>query len=479
MTKWTSIIFVVLLTLSVATANGQAPVKRTVTETRLTEVDQKPTSIWISPDGRHVALIIRQDKKATMFIDGVPGQSFGDIELPGDLGPPFGKPAPTFSADSKRYTYIAVSGSKKCLVVDGKCGEMHDEITDFGFSPDSRHVFYLAKTNVTRVVNGKKVRTSSELLYIDGKPLPDKVNRVRYGLLSDSLVFEPNGDRIAIVVTVDPASKKEVANEPYGSAELAARIWDGEKLIPAGRSDLIEFVFTPQQSRVSMEWTNKGSTWVIDGRRDPTFSSTDDFMFGTGGQHYAYVANVWIKDHLKYAVVTDGKPGIVYDSIDDLHLSPDGLYVAYRARTKFGVRMVIDSVEGPEMAYIRRPVFDQATGRVAYQAFTKSYKSTIILDGKQVGGRYSAVGDPVFVTGTSHIANVAMRSGRMFVVIDGTSVGREYADIYGIPEIDRYRIPETRRYVFSDQPNSINYLAYKKDEITHQGGIYLVEERIE
>lgn len=91
-----------------------------------------------SPDGQRVAYRAEKGDRQFVVLDGVQGPEFGTV-----------CPRIYFSPDSKRVASIASDGRGpgsagwKCAV-DGTQGEVYEEIQDFIFSPDSKHLAYVA-----------------------------------------------------------------------------------------------------------------------------------------------------------------------------------------------------------------------------------------------------------------------------------------------------------------------------------------------
>lgn len=91
--------------------------------------------VFFSPDSQHVAVIVRQDKQASLVVDGAVLASFKKMGRP------------VFSPDAKRTAAWATDGRQEFIVLDGKPLPGFDKV-DQGqiiFSPDSRHVAYKAR----------------------------------------------------------------------------------------------------------------------------------------------------------------------------------------------------------------------------------------------------------------------------------------------------------------------------------------------
>jgi len=73
-------------------------------------------TVFVSPDGRHLAYQIARGDKHVAVVDGVAGKEYEAID---EL---------YLSPDSRRTAYHAVRGGKQVMVVDGIEGNEYDEI---------------------------------------------------------------------------------------------------------------------------------------------------------------------------------------------------------------------------------------------------------------------------------------------------------------------------------------------------------------
>ena len=93
--------------------------------------------VFFSSDGQHAAITVKQDKLASLVVDGTVVASFKKMGTP------------VFSPDGKRTAVWASDGDKEFIVLDGKALPGFKEIDKWQifFSPDGRHVAYKAKIN--------------------------------------------------------------------------------------------------------------------------------------------------------------------------------------------------------------------------------------------------------------------------------------------------------------------------------------------
>jgi WD40 repeat protein/tetratricopeptide (TPR) repeat protein len=115
-----------------------------------------------SPDSKRVAYRVmqgkgEQEKKGFVVIDGVEGKEYEVII--DKCGNPYiwwASGFMNFSPDSKRVAYAVKRGETMCIVVDGKEGTEYAGIANIVFSPDSGHMAYIVglKSSVCVVVDG-------------------------------------------------------------------------------------------------------------------------------------------------------------------------------------------------------------------------------------------------------------------------------------------------------------------------------------
>lgn len=152
----------------------------------------KSPALMFSPDFEHYAWFPRRGTKWFAVVDGVESPAYDVAAMSYDM--PFSKAL--FSPDSKRFAYIALEDApnppkpvqperrtdvpKVCsVVVDGVKGKAYDVIEKIIFSPDSKHIAYIAR------------RGDSRLVVVDG------VEQAEYGSINaDSLVFSPDSKHL-------------------------------------------------------------------------------------------------------------------------------------------------------------------------------------------------------------------------------------------------------------------------------------------
>ena len=157
-----------------------------------------------SPDSRRVAYKVNQNNKEVMVVDGVAGKAYDEIQ------------AFQFSPDGRRWACIARLAETERVVTDGKEGRVHDGIEWFNlqFSPDSKHVGYVARTGRFDDESGREVAV-----------VDDKEGK-EYGRIAD-LEFSPDskhvGFRFQLPQSQDAAMSETPHAHPAKNSRLAHR----------------------------------------------------------------------------------------------------------------------------------------------------------------------------------------------------------------------------------------------------------------
>ena len=113
-----------------------------------------------SPNGKHFAYVTKRNNKWLIVLDGKEMKEYDDVSYP------------TFSPDSKHFTYIATKGrgEKYFVVLDGKEIKEYDSVADISFpifSPDSKHFAYC----VDEVIEKPGRKEFKEFVVLDGKEI--------------------------------------------------------------------------------------------------------------------------------------------------------------------------------------------------------------------------------------------------------------------------------------------------------------------
>jgi Tol biopolymer transport system component len=451
--NWLTILLLIIIIASIVYVLASNKTVTEVTRPILSEdlvckFESKETSspIVYSPDARHIVYVAREDGKKCAVIDGIAGKGYDEIYI--DFG--------MFSPDSARTVYRAMNfgenppaDNKWFVVIDGKHGDEYRIVESTTFSPDSKHVAYIADDSV----------------YLD---------RIKVKMPAGSIIHEENGllfssdsEQLAFVVTSD--GKQSV-------------VVDG---VPEPGYDRIEnIVFSPDANHLSYAaQTENGWCVVTDSVPGKSYESIENIVYSPDSNHLAYIVMEGpnTKDR-RYFVVLDGEEGEKQTNrIDNLTFSPDSNHLVYISQDDLNVSMkyqgilVIDG-EGKEVTEgeIRRLIISPDSSRIAYISYgfhwPPGYQYRIFSNGEEIG-KYDFIGDCVFSPDSRHITYVCIKGPEMFVAVDRTE-GQEY-EIIGSTTTSPSAVDMNIQLIVFDSADRFHYLVRKND------AIYVVGEKIE
>ncbi|MDI6741367.1 MAG: hypothetical protein QMD11_01415, partial [Smithella sp.] len=116
------------------------------------------STLAFSPDGKRVAYVAKSGDKSFVVVD-------GKEEKPYDY---VGNGSLIFGPDSKRLAYAVESGKRRFVVIDGKEEKRYDDINSnsLAFSPDSKNFIYVAGigNKQTVIINGEETRHYDQIV---------------------------------------------------------------------------------------------------------------------------------------------------------------------------------------------------------------------------------------------------------------------------------------------------------------------------
>ena len=321
---------------------------------------------YFSPDSQKVAYVAAGKKNARLLINGKAGKSYEQI------GPP------VFSDDSKRIAYAALRKGRWFLSLDRKEGPPFDEVGEIRFSPDGLSVAYLAR------------RGAANLIVITGarnEELPDAAAGKEFGFSPDSRHFYyvaggEEGQRLVLDGVSGPpfsrvnapifsADSKRMAYQVQQEGKLSI-VLDGET-IGQLYDGVSHPVFSPDSKRFAyIAKLGPSSQVIVDNRVGPAFDSlgTQPLRFSPDSQHFAYVG----RRGDDYTVQVDHLPGPAFRGVQSgtLSFSPDGAHLAYGAKDEDGYSLALDhqlkKVKPLERLGPRTMVFSPDSQHVAFWA---------------------------------------------------------------------------------------------------------------
>jgi Tol biopolymer transport system component len=390
-----------------------------------------PNSAVITPDATRVAMIVAQNGRQCVLVDGAPSDPHESI-LEG---------TPIFSPDSRHFAYAGSARGKWSVFLDGNevaggtsrswfsrllGSRGHDAIAHLIFSAGGRLAFVAANPNGQCVVldgheqpafasigpgslcfsaDGQRFAysasdTKQQFVILDGEPMK------RYdAVFPDSLRFSPDGKRIAYVAVVSSAR-----GGPY------VAVVDGREHAPFNAIMPNSLRFSPDGCRVAYTARNGASSFiVIDGTPGPPYDNVSFPIYSPDGR----LAHATARGD-KYFFIVDGQPRAPFDYVSPLEtgftFSPDGRRDAYVAVRNGAQHIVIDEVPGEAHDACDRtgPVFSPDSQRIGYLVYKVAdgiaEESWAVIDG-QAGPRYDAtrVGSLKFSPDSRHAAYLAGR----------------------------------------------------------------------
>jgi Tol biopolymer transport system component len=309
-----------------------------------------------SPDGKRLVYGAKKADKWFVVLDGevCPESGYDDVGF-------F-----DFSPDSSRFAYAALKDDKRYMVVDGRVGKTYERVSEPVFSPDGKHLAYIA--TIKDAEPDKKRR----FIVLDGKEgkIYDGVNRPIFSKDSEHIMYGVmEGDYRMVVVDGNEGPKYKM--EP-----------------PIGF-----LTFGPNDSRIAYVVINSNHKVVVvmNGQEGPEYNGILDsgVVLSPNGESFAYTAkkgNGWL-------VVADGNEGPIYDgiAIGSPVFSPDGYNLAYAA--------------------------------------VKDNQWFVVLNGQPIQYDCNDISPILFSPDGRHIIHTIQKDNRWFLVIDG-EIKSDYEHIY-------------------------------------------------
>ncbi|MHB9105451.1 MAG: M56 family metallopeptidase [Armatimonadota bacterium] len=295
---------------------------------------------------------------------------------------------------------------------------------DYAISPGGEHIAFITRQGDRYAV------------VVDGK-----AGRPYYRVHSawprqPSLVFSPNGKRLAFAVTdvgnPDKVRMVEDGREGPECDALTVPVFsrDSRRVAYAARQGkqwrvlingvagsewydrITEIAFSHDGSSLAVAAEKNGRAFmVVSGKAGPAHDGVKRPVFGTHGK-LAYIAIEGDRRH----VVLDGTNEKPYRHIDadTLQFSPDGRLAYVAQVSEHGWTLVCNGSESPVYASINAVRFSPNGRRLAY-TFSRNLQHDLVLDGKIIPNAWR----PAFSPDSAHFAYISHRQGVNVVVRDG------------------------------------------------------------
>ena len=361
-------------------------------------------------------------------MNGVPGQAYGYLR----------QSEFRLSPDGVRLAYVAGRGNRRFVVVDGTEGQSWDEVGRLLFSPDSRHLLYVAKSA------GKHV------ILLDGRILGEPADSFAEG----TFAFSPDSSHIAYVVInggkgtvmVDGAAVSKAGDRPSGDApvfspdsrRLAYRAGTGARALvvcDGVEGKLYDGVskptFSPDSKQVAhLAQDASGVFVVLKGEEKRSVTPKGEPVFSPDSGHVGWIGG---RGGRVFAVIDD-KEDPPYDDAGFLKWSADSGQYAYHALTGRAHVIVVGKTPGKPAVGVTEIVASPTGRRFGYAAMRSDGKWVVVVDGVE-SEAFDSVreGSPVFSPDAQHVAFAAERDGKWHLVVDGTPSRAYDGEFVGAP----------------------------------------------
>jgi Tol biopolymer transport system component len=276
-------------------------------------------SLAFSPDSKQVFYIAQRADKWLLVVDGKEGKEYDNF------GGEYGKSI-IFSPDGGRIAYVAQRSGKWFVVVDNEEGREYDFVGVPYFSPDGKHIGYMAA-----ILDSKREAVVKWLAVVDKTEYEGEV----------APIFGPDGNLVSSVFR----DYKQVAFVINGVQEKEYDEVKGS------------VIFSPDSKRMAYVAKRNGKEFaVVDGMEGKEYDSVSASIFSPDSKRIVYV----VERSGKTLVVIDGIEGEEYntiwmskemgDSKRVVAFSSDSKHIAYMAMAmrdgEWAWFIVVDGVEG-------------------------------------------------------------------------------------------------------------------------------------
>jgi len=348
--------------------------------------DVDHTTLRVSPDGQRV---VYGAKKAADWVLVVDGKEFGPFV---SIGPP------VFSPDSRSLVCEVQQGDRWRLYLNGKLSELVPSYYDKPyFNATSQRVMYVENTSqdqLKRMVIADLELKPLYSLFCAAQPLAVSEDKTRIAAVSN------RGSKFVVVDLsfARPSNLRE--GTPYDGIKSVALSPDGKSLAyiafrmanplavlngreePIPRSDQMPWppVIKPGKG-VGIQIFDKDTAYLHEAfvpgaQPNRRYTEVAELVYSADGAKYAHIAIA----NNKFLTVVNGVDGPLYDRVIGPRFSPDGRYVAYRARQDGKRFMVVTDAAGKVLSTHR--AYDQVFDPV----FTADGKSVAygVVDGRKI-----------------------------------------------------------------------------------------------
>ncbi|MHB9026544.1 MAG: WD40 repeat domain-containing protein [Armatimonadota bacterium] len=416
-------------------------------------------TIVVSPNGNHVAYIDTVNGKRMAVIDGKPGKPYEKIRAPWfERKPVKGDDRPNysglfFSPDGTRLAYAVIQytgpngedwfAGRQRMVIDGITGKAYDEVSLPVFSPDSRHVVYVAKKvgGWVVVLDGKELETYEDI----GGSLGSiaEVRRVSFNPQNNSIAF---------------------AMRKNGRWHLVS----GDQVGP-GYDDVTDITFSPRGTHLVYTATiNNTFVPVIDGKERWNLQGAHSIKFSPDDRRLAAIIN----RPDKHMLLVDNQPMLSAPLVLRYRFSPDSRHVAGVINNGTGndSQVLVDGTALPYTSMGWLPVYSGDGTRMA-DISGVNRKQAVVVDGRSLPENEGGIYNLTFNPDGRHVVYQVHGGKGARVVVDGI-VRDMQQRILGSQETTLYFdgpghlcSSSTETMFFFDTPDRFHYFAVKDGAI--------------
>jgi hypothetical protein len=198
-----------------------------------------------SEKGMHIYYCAKQSGKWHLVMDGVPGVGMDDSFI-----------IPEFSEDESVYAYTGKMNGKEVVVINGKVGQLYDDIWSLNLSSNGKHYIYTAR-------QGKRF-----FLIQDGiKTRLENIRTSQFEIPID-LTLSPDGTREAYIIDKTDGLEYLVVDGKAGKG-YAPYV---KTVTHHFGAELIDPVFSPDSQHVAYYAKQKNKVMVVvDGQESPMY----------------------------------------------------------------------------------------------------------------------------------------------------------------------------------------------------------------
>lgn len=401
----------------------------------------------ISDTGVRYATLTMKGSRSLIVIDGVDGPLFDELLATTGERSLTAQNAVVFSRDGKHYAYLARIGADYVLIQDGK--EIYRSpywisalrYGELKFSPEGRHLHFVAAEQTPQgavwrvVMNGK-----AGPAFLQAQPpvfSPDESRWVylarKQGARDDEWFAMVDGKESGNVGLrpVFTGDNRLITATPHSAVSAPQLLVDGKPVLQAvSLSDKVWVAASgPRYATAAQLKAGEPTTLIVDGKAVAGAIDPQNVVFSPDGKRYMAVCRTPTGTGF---VVTDDKPGQIYQGVTQPVFTPDSTKAIYLAHAGSKSFLVVDGAESEGFGLLAGQVSPLALsakgGRYGYGTLDGMNRNfSAVVDGENVlpAGR-RPVGDSfVFSPDGTRYAFATLPAARnddQSMIVDGAEI---------------------------------------------------------